>query len=150
MEEVVVAGKPLIDAQTEQPRKRFRLKPGKKNHYHMHNGRTFVVSAGDTVELTEQQAKAFGDKFEAVDGGFDADDDNDFSVDRAAGVVNREGGNLTSTDGVKTVLPGTKPADQPESPNVEVNPGAKAVADASKAESARKTAETKAAVEAKK
>jgi hypothetical protein len=150
MEEVVVVGKPLIDAQTEQPRKRFRLKAGKKNHYHMHNGRTFVVSAGDSVELTEGQSKAFADKFEPVDGGFDDDSDGDISVDRAAGVVNREGGNVTSTDGVKTVLPGTQPATQPESPVVEVNPSAKAVSDASKAESARKTAETKAVVEGKK
>jgi hypothetical protein len=148
MAEVVVSGKPLIESQEEQPRKRFRLRAGKKNHYHMVNRRTFVVSPGDIVELNEEQAKAFGDKFEPVDGGFD--DDDNVTVDRAAGVVNREGGNVTSTDGAKTVLPGTQPASQPESPVVEVNPSAKAVSDAAKAESARKTAETKAVVEAKK
>jgi hypothetical protein len=125
MSEFVDSGKPLIEAQVEQPRKRFRLKAGKKNHYHMVNRRTFVVSPGDVVELTEEQAKAFGDKFEAVDGGFDSPDDGDTSVDRAAGVVNREGGNVTSTDGVKTVLPGTPPASQPESSKEEINPSAK-------------------------
>jgi hypothetical protein len=151
MAEVVVEGTPLIQERTEQPRKRFRLKAGKKNHYHMHQGRTFFVSAGDTVELTERQAKAFADKFEPVDGGFD-DDDNAPSgeLDRAAGIVNRESGNVTSTDGVKTVLPGSKPAEQPESPAVEANPSAKAISDAAKAESARKTEATKAVVEGKK
>jgi hypothetical protein len=147
MEEVVVVGKPLIEAQREQPRKRYRLKAGKKNHYHMSGDRTFTVSPGEIVELTARQAAAFGDKFEAVDGGFG--DDDTVSVDRAAGVVHREGGDVTSTDGVKTTTPGQPPASQPESPSVEVNPSAKAVSDAAKAESARKTEATKAVVEKK-
>jgi hypothetical protein len=118
MEEVIVSGKPLIGAQTEQPRKRFRLKPGKKNHYHMQDNRTFVVSQGDIVELTENQAKAFADKFEPLDGGFHDEPFDD--IDQAAGVVNREGGNVTSPDGAKTVLPGTQPATQPVSPTADV------------------------------
>jgi hypothetical protein len=109
MAEVVVSGKPLITSRFVQPTKTFRLKAGKKNHYHMHEGQTYVIGPGDTVELTEGQAQAFADKFDAVDGGFT-------SVDRAAGVVNREGGNVTSTDGVKTTTPGEPPAPQPESP----------------------------------
>lgn len=52
--------------------KLFRLRPGKE---HTHGG--FAVQANDEVYLTQTQAQAFRDKFEAVDpnAGFTAVDD---------------------------------------------------------------------------
>lgn len=117
-EPVIVSGTPLVTARRQQPTKRYRLKAGKKNHHHMVDGETFIIREGDTVELTAHQAQAFGDKFEPVAEGFE-----DVHLDRAAGVVNREGGDVTSTDGVKTTTPGEKPAAQPPSPTKEVAPG---------------------------
>lgn len=108
-EPVIVSGTPLISARNLQPTKKFRLKRGAKSHHHLVDGEVFKIQLGDTVELTARQAEAFGDKFESVDGGFD-----ETTVDRAAGVVHREGGNVTADTGVKTTTPGELPAPQPE------------------------------------
>lgn len=62
---VVVQGVPLADTSyaAGKPVKVYKLKAGKK---HTHDGE--AVKPGDAVYLTENQAKAFADKFEAADG----------------------------------------------------------------------------------
>lgn len=62
MAEVVVSGKPVGGEPQQQPTKPFRLREGVR---HFQEGRE--VSAGETVYLTENQAKAFRDRFVAAD-----------------------------------------------------------------------------------
>lgn len=60
---VVVQGTPVAAYASGKPVKAYKLKAGKK---HTHDGE--AVKAGDAVYLTENQAKAFADKFDAADG----------------------------------------------------------------------------------
>lgn len=61
-EKVIVTGTPVTAQPEKIPTKRFRLKPG---YSHSHGSQ--VVTAGDELELTEVQARAFADRFEPVD-----------------------------------------------------------------------------------
>jgi hypothetical protein len=103
VQNVVVQGVPVSNVKLE-PTQEYRLKAGKKGHYV--NGE--FISEGGTVRLTKAQAVAFADKFDIVNAPVVEGED------RAAGIVNREAGKVTSVEGVKTNLPGQQPAPQPD------------------------------------
>ncbi len=60
--DVVVTGRPVGEAGQLPETKPYKLRPG---YRHFQDGR--VVQGGEEVQLTEAQAKAFSDKFQAID-----------------------------------------------------------------------------------
>lgn len=64
MADVVVSGTPVasVVSAPAQPTRAYRLRP---NVQHTHDGRP--LNAGDEIQLTVAQARAFADKFDVVD-----------------------------------------------------------------------------------